>query len=173
MFADEATIFLHNLNSSITKVKVDREMPVDCIYKRSEDEIKKIALFNGKPLCIGFSFKFYNIKNGDHIFFAPIDPLNKAQQFVSFLTEGNCNFKADKMRRDNNRKDKFILETARLKDQFFQKIEGTVQCHRRIFNKVSNAVERVIDSQPILNTINTIIPPNLPNPCSLELPVFW
>ena len=109
-----------------------------------------ILLHNGKILSGAFSFAFYNISDGDHI--DVIEPQIKQQnrdkkQKCRLFDFERYRQLYTKTRGENDDQEQihesfksfidpiFAREVAKIRDRFFERIEGTIRSHRQLLTK--------------------------------------
>lgn len=147
---------LDSIRSLINKLDIDNPLKISkLIYKKL-------------ILCYAFSFAFYGIGEGSHIYaytqqtephetensktsqlnnrFLPL--LNKEQFKKAFERKYGNEYDQDEY--ENNyqiyKDQSLALEVGKLKDQFYQKIEGTLKCHRKFINEYFQNKEKPICS---------------------------
>ena len=164
---DELSLFIHDAKGAVHQIKVLPLETIDSISKRIGYGTKLLHFFNGMLLIGAFTFHFYKLTNGDHIYSIPIGPklsqeiLNKFQSLKD-LTEKQHEIHKRKM-------EMFKYETAKIKDQFFEKLEGTVACNRKLIERFKQLRKEEKDTP----TQTTVIPPLSTMPSSGELPSIW
>lgn len=170
---DEITVFVHDFMDKTHTLVVRPWDTIDTIAKRIGVNMKLLHFFNGMILIGAFTFGFYKLTNGDHIYSIPIghcftQNLIKKFRPINVKTEKSEN-ESVREHSDSCRIDSFVRETARLKDQFFQKLEGTVACNRKLFSKLLSLRKE----EPKVDKIPTVLPPKSETPSIGELPMLW
>lgn len=172
---EEITLFVHDNVDHIQKVVVRSSETVESLGKIANTQGKFLCFFNGSLLLGSFSFKFYNLTNGDHIYIIPFGPCLPGEKcpFICSIFENlfKCKKKEKEKPECKCRIDNFVRETAKLKDQFFQKVEGTVVCHRKILSRFIQLIDK--DKNKSDDENKTVVPPPCLSPSGDALPTFW
>ena len=124
-----------------------------------------VFFYNNIQLMPSFTFKWFGIEDGSHI----------------YVREAKRNGK-DKSNKDGQKKKKsknvsrtkngLSLERAKMKDQFFTKVEGTVFCYRNIIRRFMNTSS--LSELPNAPQIRTVVQSEqLDKPATEQLPRFW
>ena len=164
---EQLTLFIHDFKGRIHQVTVNPADTIDSISKSIGIDSKLLHFFNGMLLIGAFTFAFYKLTNGDHIYSIPIGPYlsqDVINKFHSLKTLAEQDSQLHKQRIES-----FVRETARLKDQFFEKLEGTVNCNRKLIQRF----RQLIQEEATRPQENTVIPPQSSTPSSGELPQIW
>ena len=159
----------------------------DCVYVDPRESLQNLdkyvnipkyrfVFFNNNLLLGAFSYAFYKLKSGDHIYIVP----NVCQLSTSKFKESFKNFinysqdeKTMKKPNPEHRITSFIRETARLRDQFIQKVENSVLSRCNKFSKLTNMMLKPISYTAKLSKTKTVIPPKSESPSSDALPIMW
>ena len=179
--SEPLTIFVHQDKGDAAKVVVDPNETLQNLDKHLNLPKFRFVFFNNMVLLGAFTYSFYKIQNGDHIYVIPI-AFSSAQNiknsiihaFIPNINEPKKEVKPNPEKRITS----FFRETARLKDQFLQKVEGTM--NRKpfgLFSGIMRSKAAPIPPPPPPplpeNNIPTVIPPMSTKPSSDALPLLW
>lgn len=180
----EFNIILHN-NGEESKCKVRSLDSIFSLFNKLNDSpspsISKL-IYKNFILCQAFSFAFYGINEGSHIY-AITKPQKDPNEIDNHKDQPKnnsilYNFNREKFRGafekkygKNYNEEEFensyhcfkdpsiSLEVSKLKDQFYHKIEGTIKCHRKFVNNFFQNREKLFDinednNQNFVNNVN-------------------
>ena len=148
---EEITLFVHDNVDHIQKVVVRSSETVESLGKIANTQGKFLCFFNGSLLLGSFSFKYYNLTNGDHIYTSESQSL-QAYSYIGKQVQSLRN------------------EAERLKDILFQKIEGSSTYSRKLMNRFNQFLshqEKNFDDPP------TKAPKESREPNVEALPSLW
>ena len=111
--------------------------------------------YNSIKLMTAFSLGWYGIADGAQILVVPHQNDQSKDKGPKFMQKNSS----------------LAYENAKIRDQFFQKIEGTVSSYRKITHKILRVSRK--SSQSSQYPSPTVIPDPSPAPCDSELPAFW
>jgi hypothetical protein len=148
----ELDVFLHSA-AEILSVRVRATESVRSLLSHLPPG-DYVLTFNGCILSTSFSFAFYGIQSGSHIYSMPFEPpcrhppvplrrpppcerLCDRESFARVLCElHGADYDEDLCDRLWSHWDKPLAkEVARLRDRFFERVEGTVKCHRKMIRQ--------------------------------------
>ena len=179
--SEPLTIFVHHDKGDAAKVVVDPNETLQNLDKHLILPKFRFVFFNNMVLLGAFTYSFYKIQNGDHIYVIPI-AFSSAQNiknsilhaFIPNINEPKKEVKPNPEKRISS----FLRETARLKDQFLQKVEGTM--YRKPLGLLSGIMRsRAVPAPPPppppppAQNIPTVIPQLSTKPSSDALPLLW
>lgn len=169
----EFSIIVHNNDiESMFKVKsLDSIFTlINQIRSTTPYSISKLV-YKNFILCHAFTFAFYGICEGSHIYAVTkeqneqdeqktsktkpnIVPFLNKEHFIEFFEK---KYGSDGIDHYYNfcRKNSHALEVSKLKDQFYHKIEGTIKCHRKFINNFFQCKDRSIYMGPNNNIHDT------------------
>jgi hypothetical protein len=149
----EFDVFLHSV-AEILSVRVRATEPVRSLFSHlSAGEY--VLTFNGCVLSTSFSFAFYGIQSGSHIYSMPFEARPCRKELAPEHKPPPCERLCDRESvarllcelhgadHDEDLCDKLwshwdrplAREVARLRDRFFERVEGTVKCHRKMIRQ--------------------------------------
>ncbi|OHT09118.1 hypothetical protein TRFO_22120 [Tritrichomonas foetus] len=162
----EIQIFLHDEENNEIPLTVRALDSISSLFSNLAACSKSRFFYGDKFLQTAFTFAFYGISEGDHIYSvkeAPSEPQNPQishlEKFINFKKKifNFCprkNLSQADMERFRKQFEKIhgrsyeeelfeqnylsyvdpeiALETAKLKDKFYSRIEGTIKCHRKL-----------------------------------------
>ncbi|KAH0790508.1 hypothetical protein GPJ56_005587 [Histomonas meleagridis] len=114
-------------------------------------------------LIPSFTFKWFGIEDNAHIYVRDQPESKKKRASKSSFKKKTKKFSLPQALSNEN---------ARMKDQFFSKVEGTVFCYRNIIKRFVNA-SSVSDLPTTPPSWTTISPPPRGGPATEQLPRFW
>lgn len=122
---DTITVFLHQdgKNEPI-EVTVNKYDPVRSLLLDCSD---RCIIFKNGYLCEAFSFSFYQIENGSHIY-SQIKQ-SKNHKKIDRNTRETDGLRFRKCQTD------MCLELDKLKDRFFNRVEGSFRVYKRVLNR--------------------------------------
>lgn len=130
---------------------------------------RKFIYFKGQIISIDFSFGYFGIDDGDTLKVVPL--FDNSKKRIPFLKKTETlTPPPPALIRSDKSVDLENAQIAKVRDQFFSKIEGTVVCHRRL---VQRFAERWSMVEKAVANDSSVIPPSLKEPSSTSLPVFW
>ncbi|KAH0795546.1 hypothetical protein GPJ56_000425 [Histomonas meleagridis] len=112
-------------------------------------------------LIPSFTFKWFGVEDNSHIYVRDQPEAKKKR-----ASKSNTKKKLKK----SSLTQALCTENARMKDQFFSKVEGTVFCYRNIIKRFVNTSVSELPTAPPSWT--TIAPPPR-SPATEQLPRFW
>ena len=160
-------LVIHDISGMVYRIKVSPNDPVSRIFSEiSTDFHKKSVIFKDHLISPMFSFQFHNIKDGDQLFMVNTNINEEKYEFKEKIKEIIPSFRQflyHKMRyyetfgvlpeHDDLKSaldfffDNHInIESAKIHDRMFNKIEGTIFCHRKLLNKFINQPSDSIDT---------------------------
>jgi len=181
---DSLTLFIHYGDSKVDRVIVDPRSTIQSLEDFLPLPKHRFVFLNNCLLIGSFTFSFYKVSNGDHLFCVPIafsiaktlqDKLSTniglknglLSKFISSQGEKNLDAESASEKRIST----FIRETARIKDNFFQKVEGTMLSHRKTFEKFASILIPKSNNEEKQHV--TVIPPPCIKPSTETLPNIW
>jgi hypothetical protein len=148
----ELEVFLHSA-AEVLSVRVRATECVRSLFSRLPPG-EHVLTFNGCVLSTAFSFAFYGIQSGSHIYSMPFEPpcrhppapdhrpqpcehLCDRESVARLLHElHGAGYDEDLCDRLWSHWDRPLAkEVARLRDRFFERVEGTVKCHRKMIKQ--------------------------------------
>lgn len=148
---DRILVLVHTANKGVQTFEVDENEHVKVIEERLKSNVPLILYYNNMLLMKNFSFKFYEITNGDHIYTSESQSL-QAYSYIGKQVQSLRN------------------EAERLKDILFQKIEGSSTYSRKLMNRFNQFLshqEKNFDDPP------TKAPKESSEPNVEALPSLW
>ena len=178
---DILTIYIHHGDNKIDKININPRDTIQSIENHINLPKHRFVFLNNCILFGSFTFSFYKVTNGDHLFVIPM-AFSIAKTIHEKLTEFpilskflHSNNNQNNINNSNNSSEKristFLRETAKLKDQFFQKVEGTVLNHRKTLERLANIIKPKNNNDQVSHV--TVIPPPCINPSTETLPKLW
>jgi hypothetical protein len=149
----ELEVHVH-VASEILTVRVRRMDSVLSILPQLNGYADCTLVHNGTILCAGFSFGFLGIENGAHLYTMP-KPKQNPRPMCPSQIHSACKKMCDRehftklfaelqgpdydpefaRRLYDAPSSWFVREMAKFKDRFFDRLEGTVKCHRRFVSQ--------------------------------------
>lgn len=178
--SESLTLFIHHGKNQVDKVTVDSTDAVQNLDKHLETLPKmRFVFFNNMLLVGSFSYQFYKIQNGDHLFVAPVGlslGVKLKNTLLHYLIPMPPEEKKEIKPNPEKRITSFFRETARVKDQQLQKVEGTAATHSRalgLFSNIMRPKPPPPPPPPLIPQTPTVIPPKQSEPSSDSLPPLW
>lgn len=185
---ENISIILHIPGQHPFRVIVNSHETSQILEQYVEGDRPHTFFFKDIPICPAFTFKWFGITNGTDIYVGPGSSESNSnedalyQRSNSSHLEPVCQYNTHiKNCKKTKRKEsstkipsyrEINQENARIKDQFFRKVEGTVVCYRKIMKRFTH----MSANEPVRqhNQIPTIMPNASPTrPSTEELPRIW
>ncbi|OHT10698.1 hypothetical protein TRFO_04228 [Tritrichomonas foetus] len=187
---ENITIILHIPNGAPLAITVNSHDTASALEPYVDGDGTHSFYYKNIPICPAFTFKWFGIGDGTHIYVDEMDP-NALQYSIPNNKKSNtrkCSIKQSKSKSTSKHSMKpgrsqeaptrppsmlnnVNAENARIKDQFFRKVEGTVVCYRKIMKRFTHmsANEQDCGNRPS----PTIISESPDHPSTDSLPIFW
>ena len=110
-------IFVHTEDKSVHQIEVNENDPIKIIEDKLRSKIRLLLFYNNNILMKGFSFKFYGVTSGDHIYVTGSQSL----QAYSNLTKSIGRLQETSARQLHGLKH----EMGKIKDMFLRSLEST------------------------------------------------
>ncbi|EAX95640.1 hypothetical protein TVAG_045280 [Trichomonas vaginalis G3] len=155
-------IFIHSPAGAVFKLMFEHTDIIGSIENRLNCQDPIICFHNNIILEKHFSFDFYDVKDGDHIY--------------TTSENGRSNLKlCQKLSKSitiTNQHDRFSLENSclRLIDMTFVRAEGSYSANLKLVNWYNNLQKT---ETTFYQTTPTILPEKSKSPCSDPLPTLW
>ena len=158
-------LYLHTQDNRILTIGFSEQDTINLLQKkiRTSDSSNFVFFFNNNVLQGGFTFSFYKITNGDHIYTIPIQKKQTKQMVFEEIR------KAQKMIDSKLQESK--RETERVKDIMLKKVEANSQQYRIILKRFNKYLQ-IEDSRKIHLPSPSIIG-SISEPATQPLPAFW
>ena len=170
-------LFIHHGKCETDIIYVDPFESVQNLDKYLSLPKKRFVFFNNNVLLGAFSYSFYKMKSGDHLYVVPtafnISTTHLKESFNFFHRSNSSDDNMTKKPNPERRVSAFLRETARLKDQFLQKVDASRFAQRFNLSKITNMVMKPITYTTNLAKGKTVIPPKSSQPSTESLPVMW
>ena len=134
---DLIRLFVHEDGMHVKEIVVNR---LDTINSLCPPDQRRCFLFNNSLLCSAFTFAFYGIPDGSHIFTYIQTIQKRATRARGKVKE----FLQSKLKSTVNMEKH--LEIAKLKDKFFSRIEGSYRVYQRVVNKFDRSLSEASPS---------------------------
>lgn len=151
------TLFVHFADDEPFPISVDPHWTVADLEPALPGSPPYAFFFNGVQLQGPFTLKWFGIADGSHVH------VYEAKQCDS----------ARAPRTEQQRSRAGVgMERAKLRDQFFAKVEGTTLCYRNIIKRFMHA--SAVSELPTVPQSRTVVAGNaLQRPATEQLPRFW
>lgn len=155
-------IFIHSPAGTVLKLMFEHTDIIGSIEDRLKCQDPIICFHNNIILEKHFSFDFYEVKDGDHIYTTCENGrsiLRLCQELTKSITI-------------TNQHDRFSLENSclRIIDMTFVKAEGSFSANLKLSNWYKSLQK---NDSGIYQVIPTVMPKRAKKPCSKPLPSFW
>lgn len=190
---EEITIILHIPGKDPFPVVVNSHSTSSVLEAYVGDDNPHTFIFRDIPMCPSFTFKWFGINNGTDIYVFPNNPEPQIAPSIGYRRSHSShttpiehylpNSEFDKPKYRKKLQTSFEaptfspsfnpkLEDAKMKDQYFRKVEGSAICYRKILKRFSYIENNRILGQRIDSP--TVLSDTAPsNPSTDELPTFW
>ncbi|KAK8875379.1 hypothetical protein M9Y10_005544 [Tritrichomonas musculus] len=188
---ENISIILHIPGQQPLRVIVNSHETSQVLEQYLEGERPHTFFYKDIPICPAFTFKWFGITDGTDIY-AGLSPSESSINDDNNYQRSNSSHLspiAPPIKNGKKAKRKQVKkslestnripslsdinqENARIKDQFFRKVEGTVVCYRKIMKRFTH----MSANEPVRqhNQIPTIMPNLSPSqPSTNELPKIW
>lgn len=164
------TIHLHMSGTDVRDVVVHPGDQIQVLDQEVKGEDKRYIIFNNNILLTSFSFKFFGIKDGDHLYVlrAPRNPSRQSQKQKNLLQKAKNAYSFVKMGNDNVEAidRSAVKECIRLLDLMCMRDESRPFCGRRAIQE-KPVVERKAPEQRTPEWSRAM------EPATKTLPIFW
>jgi hypothetical protein len=164
------TIRLHTSNKDTRDIVVHPSDPIKVLDQEVKGNEKRFIMFNGNILMTSFSFKFFGVKDGDHLYVlrAPRKQQKQSQKTKNLVQSLKNTYSLVKMGNDNVEIiDRSALrECIRLLDLMYIRDESRPFSHRRAPQE-----EEIADQDPPKQ--QTVECGRPIEPSTGSLPIFW
>ena len=167
-------------NGKVIKANVDENDSVNSlnqIISSGSDPLNNAHTFyfNGSPLCPAFSLKWYGICDDSKLYVDLINP-NKHLERCRKFKEMNQPIPQEAKKKMIN--SSVQLESSKIKDLFFSKIEGTNICYRKMIKRFIDMTSKrgmycISSHRKMAKSKETILMQGPDQPSTDVLPVFW
>ena len=123
-------LFIHTEENKIHNIEVQENDPIKIIDQKLHSPISLLLFFNNNILIKTFSFKFYGISSGDHIYATKSQSLHAYSNFTKAISKNLENG----LKRFSNIKN----EASKLRDLIVQKIDDSSSSFRAFNKQISN-----------------------------------
>ena len=158
------TINIH-LQDQSKKIDVSSLDTLNIIQHKLNLTYNHFIIFNNQILFQKFSFKFFNIKDNDHLFLLPINLLNNFKKNLS----SNQTLKLQLLKLTKNNNKKISEEKAKYLDLRIMRFEEKSYYIR----KAETFLKSIEDNNNEINLQKSILPQQLDAPSTKNLPIFW
>lgn len=167
------SLYVHDCDGTCQEIHVSPHDQIKRLDSNVKDGQKRNVVFDNHLIVGEFSFQFYGIKNGDHIYLLPNRQPKAISVGSAFLperfNEAQKRFNmAQGFHPDSDHS--LVLESVRLKDQYFNKIESNFYLNRAVMTR-SFETERVPSHIKVSKKFADI--KKLTSPSTTALPKFW
>ncbi|EAX99614.1 hypothetical protein TVAG_215140 [Trichomonas vaginalis G3] len=167
------TLYLHDTDGNTQEIVVSPSDPIKRLDINFKNGQRPHIIFDNHLIVSDFTFSFYGIKNGDHLYLMP-NTTGKSNQMTSpFLPErfNEAQKRFNMAQSFHPESDhSFVLESVRLKDQYFNKIESNYYLNRAVMARTFEAEQTV---RKIKHTKLITDFKKLSKPSTTALPKFW
>ena len=139
---------------------------------------QRFIIHEGKFIMSSFSFGFYKIADGSHLFVVRTNPFQYQISYPKIVLNHKMRKNSSTEQRFNlsqgfhpNSNTDLVLETTRLRDQFLTKIDSNYMLHRSVMAKLAKREAAITDSAIKGGAVVSNQKPLIPS--SEELPIFW
>lgn len=151
VMCDTIRVFLHKDDNEPVEVTVNKYDAIRSLLDNSQQCI----IFDNLFLCESFSFSFYQIESGSHIYSKIIPSKHKTVK--------------ENKKRDS--KAKLSFELDKLKDRFFDRVEGSFRVHRRVVNRFAEEEHTQTVTVPVTRVEWNFV--SAQKPSTTALPMIW
>lgn len=177
--SESLTLFIHHGSNQVDRVVVDSSEPVQSLDKHLDLPKLRFVFLNNMLLVGAFSYSFYKIQNGEHLFVVPVGfsiGTKLKNTILHYLVPDQPDLQKEIKPNPEKRIASFFRETARMKDQFFQKVEGSSSNKSRtlgLFSSIMRPKPPPLPPPSPYQNMPTIIPPKGKSPSTDSLPPMW
>ncbi|EAX94394.1 hypothetical protein TVAG_194800 [Trichomonas vaginalis G3] len=170
----QISVFLHDSNNEIKEISVHKTDPVQVLQDEIKGNDKRFIMYKNSLLMTSFSFQFFGIKDGDHLYVLRTKYGNKKREMAETsksLLQMQRSSRCCMILSNNNVEviDKSaLLECTRLLDLMYLRDDYLSPASRRGPEIMAS------DASQASNSSKSIIPTvRLNEPSSEVLPIFW
>ena len=153
-------LYLHTEDNQILHQRFSAGDTIKTVEMRINPKVPIVILHNNQILVSQFSLKFYKINNGDHLFAFH-------QNIFPYHLQTRAQFFEQKFDQENK------LESVRLKDIVYNKIDSTPQYYCKIVKRFNAIVDQENNIKYKPSNLPSYIPVKPHNISNAPLPKFW